>query len=208
MPRRLSSGMTKDTRPLLLVTSVLKYTHSPDGGWVMMWRSTCAGSQNFEHKPQGIDDSSLCVHPLWWQQIDHLLPGQSDHVQRAVHKATRHNLLEVFCEHCVIYTVVCSHVLSKEWKKHVCWHVVLSMPFSKRTRGWEKIRKEFRKVPRHRLLFKAFLGLTPTLIFTWVLLRSHFSRGLEGVNSDTSFPSSSRMLEFSCLMTYSRHLND
>ncbi len=43
MPRRLSSGMTKDTRPLLLVTSVLKYTHSPDGGWVMMWRSTCTG---------------------------------------------------------------------------------------------------------------------------------------------------------------------
>lgn len=40
-----------------------------------------------------------------------------------------------------------------------------------------------------------------TLIFTWVLLRSHFSRGLEGVNSDTSLPSSSRILEFSCLMT-------
>lgn len=44
-------------------------------------------------------------------------------------------------------------------------------------------------------------GLAHTLIFTWVLLRSHFSRGLEGVNSDTSLPSSSRMLEFSCLMT-------
>lgn len=171
--------------------------------------SWCGGQPTQDHKTlstnhTGINDSSLCVHPLWWQQIDHLLPGQSDHVQRAVHKATRHNLLEVFCEHCVIYTVVCSHVLSKEWKKHVCWHVVLSMPFSKRTRGWEKIRKEFRTVPRHWLL----LGLTPTLIFTWVLLRSHFSRGLEGVNSDTSFPSSSRMLEFSCLMTYSRHLND
>ena len=37
---------------------------------------------------------------------------------------------------------------------------------------------------------------------TCVLLRSHFSRGLDGVNSDTSFPSSSRMLEFSCLMTF------
>ena len=55
---------------------------------------------------------------------------------------------------------------------------------------------------------KAFVDLIPTLIFTWVLLRSHFSRGLEGVNSDTSFPSSSRMLEFSCLMTYRRHFND
>lgn len=48
----------------------------------------------------------------------------------------------------------------------------------------------------------------PTLIFTRVLLRSHFSRGLEGVNSVTSFPSSSRMLEFSCLITYRRNFND
>lgn len=50
--------------------------------------------------------------------------------------------------------------------------------------------------------------LTPTLIFTWVLLRSHFSRGLEGVNSDTSLPSSSRMREFSCLMTCRGHFSD
>lgn len=46
MPRRLSSGMIKDTRPLLLVTSVLKYTHSPDGGWVIMCRSTCVELKN------------------------------------------------------------------------------------------------------------------------------------------------------------------
>lgn len=46
MLRRLSSGMTKDTRPLLLVTSVLKYTHSPDGGWVMMCKSTCTELKN------------------------------------------------------------------------------------------------------------------------------------------------------------------
>ena len=32
-----------DTRPLLFVTSVLKHTHSPDGGWVIMWRSTWTG---------------------------------------------------------------------------------------------------------------------------------------------------------------------
>ena len=44
MLRRLSSGMTNETRPLLLVTSVLKYNHSPEGGWVMMWRSICRGA--------------------------------------------------------------------------------------------------------------------------------------------------------------------
>lgn len=42
----------------------------------------------------------------------------------------------------------------------------------------------------------------PTLILTCVLLRSHFSRGLDGVNSDTSLPSSSKILEFSCLITW------
>lgn len=40
-----------------------------------------------------------------------------------------------------------------------------------------------------------------TRSFTWVLLRCHFSLGCEGVNTDTSLPSSSRMLELSCRMT-------
>lgn len=43
-----------------------------------------------------------------------------------------------------------------------------------------------------------------TRSFTFVLLRSHFSRGLEGVKTDTSFPSSSKTLEFSCLITCRR----
>lgn len=43
---------------------------------------------------------------------------------------------------------------------------------------------------------------TLTRSFTWVLLRCHFSLGCEGVNTDTSLPSSSRMLELSCRMTW------
>lgn len=43
-----------------------------------------------------------------------------------------------------------------------------------------------------------------TRSFTWVLLRCHFSLGFEGVNTDTSLPSSSKMLELSCLMTWGR----
>ena len=39
-PSRLASGMVYETRPLPVVTSVAKWTHSPDGGWVMMWMST------------------------------------------------------------------------------------------------------------------------------------------------------------------------
>lgn len=42
---------------------------------------------------------------------------------------------------------------------------------------------------------------TLTRSFTCVLLRCHFSLGCEGVNTDISFPSSSRMLELSCRMT-------
>ena len=72
---------------------------------------------------------------------------------------------------------------------------------------YDVIDADFMDENKRIILRKAFLGLIPTLIFTWVLFRSHFSRGLEGVNSDTSLPSSSRMLEFSCLMTYGRHLN-
>lgn len=41
-----------------------------------------------------------------------------------------------------------------------------------------------------------------TRSFTWVLLRCHFSLGFEGVNTETSLPSSSKMLELSCLMTW------
>lgn len=50
---------------------------------------------------------------------DHLLPGQGDHVQRAVHEATCEDLLQVFCEHSVVHTVVGSHVLSKEGERNV-----------------------------------------------------------------------------------------
>lgn len=49
------------------------------------------------------------------------------------------------------------------------------------------------------------IGLQPrplTRSFTCVLLRCHFSLGCEGVNTDTSLPSSSKMLELSCLMTW------
>lgn len=49
-----------------------------------------------------------------WQKSGHLLPGQRDHVQGAVHEAARHHLLGVFCEHGVIHTVVCSHVLEAQ----------------------------------------------------------------------------------------------
>lgn len=41
-----------------------------------------------------------------------------------------------------------------------------------------------------------------TRSFTWVLFRCHFSLGFEGVNTETSLPSSSKMLELSCLMTW------
>jgi hypothetical protein len=44
-------------------------------------------------------------------------------------------------------------------------------------------------------------GKSLTRSFTWVLLRCHLSLGCEGVNTDTSLPSSSRMLELSCRMT-------
>ena len=62
----------------------------------------------------------------------HLLPSQSDHVQRAVHEATCDHLLGVFCEHCVIYTVVGGHVLLKEWQKHTSEIWFLSVPFNKK----------------------------------------------------------------------------
>lgn len=79
----------------------------------------------------GITDIRLCLL-LWWRKRDHLLPGQGDHIQRAVHKATCHDLLGVFCEHRVINAVVGSHVLSKEWKKDTCWNVIFSMTFHKK----------------------------------------------------------------------------
>lgn len=46
IPSFLLSGMAYEIRPLLLVSSVSKYTHSPDGGWVMMWMSTLKREQN------------------------------------------------------------------------------------------------------------------------------------------------------------------
>ena len=33
-------------------------------------------------------------------------------------------------------------------------------------------------------------------------MRCHFSLGFDGVNTETSLPSSSKMLELSCLMTW------
>lgn len=44
-----------------------------------------------------------------------------------------------------------------------------------------------------------------TLSFTWVRLRCHFSLGFEGLNTDTSLPSRSRMLELSWRMTWGQH---
>ena len=84
-----------------------------------MCRSTCPELQNlgWAQNYQSTTDSSLCV-VLWWQRSAHLLPSQSNHVKRTVHEATRHDLLGVFCKHCIIHTVVGSHVLSREWKKH------------------------------------------------------------------------------------------
>lgn len=71
----------------------------------------------------GFTDSGLHVL-LWWQrETAHLLPGQSDHVQRTVHETARHDLLGVLRKHSIIYTVVGSHVLSKERKKHM-WRKV------------------------------------------------------------------------------------
>lgn len=48
------------------------------------------------------------------------------------------------------------------------------------------------------------LRVAPALTrsFTCVRLRCHFSLGCEGVNTDTSLPSRSRMLALSCLMTW------
>lgn len=46
--------------------------------------------------------------------VEHLLPGQGDHVQRAVHEATCQDLLQVFCEDSVVDTVVCGHILPKK----------------------------------------------------------------------------------------------
>lgn len=49
--------------------------------------------------------------------VEHLFPGQSDHVQRAVHEATCQDLLQVLREHGVVDTVVCSHVLPKKERR-------------------------------------------------------------------------------------------
>lgn len=43
----------------------------------------------------------------------HLLPCQCDHVQRSVHEAASHDLLPIFCEHCIIHTMIGCHILSK-----------------------------------------------------------------------------------------------
>lgn len=156
----------------------------------------------------GFIDSNLCYCD--GDRWHHLLCGQSDHVQRAIHESTHHHLLGVFCEHGVIYTVVGSYILSKTKTGTVMhslteFNLMLLMCSVR-----NKTREEFRifwvtEVQNTGFLFATLLSLTLTLIFTCVLLRSHFSRGLDGVNSDTSFPSSSRMLEFSCLMTCRRN---
>lgn len=81
--------------------------------------SWCGGQPAQDYKTMstnyiGIADISLGVKMCWQKKRDHLLPSQSDHVQRAIHETTCHDLLGVFCEHCVIYTVVGGHVLSRE----------------------------------------------------------------------------------------------
>lgn len=113
IPSLLSSGSTWEMRPLLLVSSVWKWTHSPEGGWVMMWISTCRKRQH----------SFLCQAPPCPWAIEHrrrrlhLLPGQGHHVQGAVHETAHHRLGAVLREHGVVHAVVRRHVLGHKPQK-------------------------------------------------------------------------------------------
>lgn len=78
----------------------------------------CKKAFHIEHEMQPHAVQSIGSWPVCGA-VEHLLPGQSDHVQRAVHEATCQDLLQVLREHGVVDTVVCGHILPKKesWKR-------------------------------------------------------------------------------------------